>query len=80
MVPVHYESWNGLRSAQLLNFDLFLFVCCCLVTDPDTKQDDAVYDIITEDEVNGIYDSDSLSHTTTTSQEGESEARAPTDL
>ncbi|XP_012690847.2 FYVE and coiled-coil domain-containing protein 1-like [Clupea harengus] len=50
------------------------------VTDPDTKQDDAVYDIITEDEVNGIYDSDSLSHTTTTSQEGESEARAPTDL
>uniref|UniRef100_A0AAY4CB59 Uncharacterized protein n=1 Tax=Denticeps clupeoides TaxID=299321 RepID=A0AAY4CB59_9TELE len=34
------------------------------VTDPNTKQEDASYDIITEEEVNGIYDSDSLSHST----------------
>ncbi|KAL2089441.1 hypothetical protein ACEWY4_014129 [Coilia grayii] len=50
------------------------------VTDPAAKQDDVAYDIITEEEVNGIYDSDSLSHTTAGSQEGDSEARAPADL
>ncbi|XP_062411898.1 FYVE and coiled-coil domain-containing protein 1-like [Sardina pilchardus] len=50
------------------------------VTDPAAKQDDAVYDIITEEEVNGIYDGDSLSHTTAGSLDGESEGSAPTDL
>lgn len=37
------------------------------VTDPGEKPDDGVFDIITEEEVNGVYDSDS--HTTTGSQE-----------
>ncbi|XP_051947723.1 FYVE and coiled-coil domain-containing protein 1 [Xyrauchen texanus] len=37
------------------------------VTDPSERQDDGVFDIITEDEVNEIYDSDS--RTTTESQE-----------
>ncbi|XP_041912577.1 FYVE and coiled-coil domain-containing protein 1-like [Alosa sapidissima] len=50
------------------------------VTDPAAKQDDAVYDIITEEEVNGIYDGDSLSHTTAGSLDGESEGSAPADL
>ncbi|XP_063057074.1 FYVE and coiled-coil domain-containing protein 1 isoform X2 [Engraulis encrasicolus] len=57
------------------------------VTDPEAdadvapapKQDDAAYDIITEEEVNGIYDSDSLSRTTAGSQEGESEAHTSAD-
>lgn len=37
------------------------------VTDPAEKPDDGVFDIITEEEVNEIYDSDS--RTTTGSQE-----------
>ncbi|KAK7132716.1 hypothetical protein R3I93_019067 [Phoxinus phoxinus] len=37
------------------------------VTDPGEKPDDGVFDIITEEEVNGVYDSDS--RTTTGSQE-----------
>ncbi|XDV46439.1 hypothetical protein PO909_014332 [Leuciscus waleckii] len=39
------------------------------VTDPGEKPDDGVFDIITEEEVNGVYDSDS--RTTTGSQEEE---------
>ncbi|KAJ8389006.1 hypothetical protein AAFF_G00124030 [Aldrovandia affinis] len=47
------------------------------VTDPAPKPDDAAYDIITEEEVNGIYDSDSLSHTTGDSPEREQGAVQP---
>ncbi|XP_060749722.1 FYVE and coiled-coil domain-containing protein 1 [Tachysurus vachellii] len=45
------------------------------VTDPNVKHDDGVYDIITDDEVNGLYDSDTLSQTTAESLDGEAESR-----
>ncbi|XP_061095331.1 FYVE and coiled-coil domain-containing protein 1 [Conger conger] len=41
------------------------------VTDPGSRSEDAVFDIITEEEVNGVYDSDSLSHGTEDSPERE---------
>ncbi|GAA6097543.1 FYVE and coiled-coil domain-containing protein 1, partial [Tachysurus ichikawai] len=44
-------------------------------TDPNVKHDDGVYDIITDDEVNGLYDSDTLSQTTAESLDGEAESR-----
>ncbi|KAJ8278202.1 hypothetical protein GJAV_G00085020 [Gymnothorax javanicus] len=48
------------------------------VTDSTPRPDDAVFDIITEEEVNGVYDSDSLSHTTAEdSPERESETEPP---
>ncbi|MCI4387760.1 hypothetical protein PGIGA_G00077880 [Pangasianodon gigas] len=49
------------------------------VTDPNVKQDDGVFDIITDEEVNGLYDSDTLSQTTAESQDGEAGSRAPQD-
>ncbi|KAI1888794.1 hypothetical protein AGOR_G00172400 [Albula goreensis] len=48
------------------------------VTDPASKPDDATFDIITEEEVNGIYDSDSLSQSTAESPERERGAAQPT--
>uniref|UniRef100_A0A8C1L3P1 FYVE and coiled-coil domain-containing protein 1 n=1 Tax=Cyprinus carpio TaxID=7962 RepID=A0A8C1L3P1_CYPCA len=48
------------------------------VTDPGEKLDDGVFDIITEEEVNETYDSDS--HTTTGSQEEEGDGRQTGDL
>ncbi|KAG5849816.1 hypothetical protein ANANG_G00075710 [Anguilla anguilla] len=47
------------------------------VTDPAPRPDDAVYDIITEEEVNGVYDSDSLSQATGESPERETETSSP---
>lgn len=47
----------------------------CAVSDPSAKSDDIAYDIITQEEVNGTYDSDSLSQTTGGSLEGEQDAR-----
>lgn len=47
------------------------------VSDPSTKADDGAFDIITEEEVNGVYDSDSTSHTTGGSTEGEQDRRPP---
>lgn len=47
----------------------------CAVSDPSAKSDDVAYDIITQEEVNGTYDSDSLSQTTGGSLEGEQDAR-----
>ncbi|XP_072553437.1 FYVE and coiled-coil domain-containing protein 1 [Salminus brasiliensis] len=47
------------------------------VTEENVKQDDGAFDIITEEEVNGLYDSDSVSQTTAESQEGEAEGRTP---
>uniref|UniRef100_A0AAQ4S6G7 FYVE and coiled-coil domain-containing protein 1 n=1 Tax=Gasterosteus aculeatus aculeatus TaxID=481459 RepID=A0AAQ4S6G7_GASAC len=41
------------------------------VSDPSSRSDDGVFDIITEDEVNGVYDSDTTSQTTAGSLEGE---------
>lgn len=41
------------------------------VTDPKNQSEDGGYDIITEEEVNGVYDSDSNSQTTGGSVEGE---------
>lgn len=49
------------------------------VTNPNVKQDDGVYDIITDEEVNGLYDSDTLSQTTGESQDGEAESRTTQD-
>ncbi|KAL6107822.1 fyco1 [Pungitius sinensis] len=46
------------------------------VSDPSSRSDDGVFDIITEDEVNGVYDSDATSQTTAGSLEGEQD-RAP---
>ncbi|KAG9333024.1 hypothetical protein JZ751_013900, partial [Albula glossodonta] len=48
------------------------------MTDPASKPDDATFDIITEEEVNGIYDSDSLSQSTAESPERERGAAQPT--
>ncbi|KAI4894239.1 hypothetical protein NFI96_025427, partial [Prochilodus magdalenae] len=50
------------------------------VTEENAKQEDGAFDIITEEEVNGLYDSDSLSHTTAGSQDGEAEGRPTRDL
>ncbi|TMS20144.1 FYVE and coiled-coil domain-containing protein 1 [Larimichthys crocea] len=41
------------------------------VSDPSNRSEDGVFDIITEEEVNGVYDSDTNSQTTGGSQEGE---------
>lgn len=49
------------------------------MTEENAKQDDGVFDIITEEEVNGLYDSDTLSQTTAESQEGEAEGRPDRD-
>uniref|UniRef100_A0A8C2HX44 FYVE and coiled-coil domain-containing protein 1 n=1 Tax=Cyprinus carpio TaxID=7962 RepID=A0A8C2HX44_CYPCA len=48
------------------------------VTDPGEKRDDGSFDIITDEEVNEIYDSDS--RTTTGSQEEEGDGGQPGDL
>ncbi|KAG7230838.1 hypothetical protein INR49_019652, partial [Caranx melampygus] len=47
------------------------------VSDPSTRSDDGAFDIITEEEVNGVYDSDATSQTTGGSMEGEQERRPP---
>lgn len=54
--------------------DIFLFLP---VSDPSPKSDDGVFDIITEEEVNGVYDSDNVSQTTGGSLEGDQEPRPP---
>ncbi|XP_041646860.1 FYVE and coiled-coil domain-containing protein 1 [Cheilinus undulatus] len=43
------------------------------VSDPSPRSDDGAFDIITEEEVNGVYDSDTTSQTTGGSMEGEQE-------
>ncbi|XP_061540321.1 FYVE and coiled-coil domain-containing protein 1 isoform X1 [Phycodurus eques] len=50
------------------------------VSDPSDKPDDGTFDIITEEEVNGVYDSDTNSQTTGGSFEGEQERRPPGSL
>ncbi|XP_041861675.1 FYVE and coiled-coil domain-containing protein 1 [Melanotaenia boesemani] len=45
------------------------------VSDPSNTSDDGAFDIITEEEVNGVYDSDSTSQTTGGSLEGEQDRR-----
>ncbi|XP_068447352.1 FYVE and coiled-coil domain-containing protein 1 isoform X2 [Clinocottus analis] len=47
------------------------------VSDPSIRSDDGVFDIITEEEVNGVYDSDTISQTTAGSMEGDQEPRPP---
>ncbi|XP_059197312.1 FYVE and coiled-coil domain-containing protein 1 [Centropristis striata] len=47
------------------------------VSDPSNRSDDGAYDIITEEEVNGVYDSDTTSQTTGGSLEGEQDRRPP---
>ncbi|PWA21033.1 hypothetical protein CCH79_00007224, partial [Gambusia affinis] len=47
------------------------------VSDTGVKSDDGGYDIITEEEVNGVYDSDSNSQTTGGSLEGEQDRQQP---
>ncbi|XP_047443428.1 FYVE and coiled-coil domain-containing protein 1 [Mugil cephalus] len=47
------------------------------VSDPSSKSDDAAFDIITEEEVNGVYDSDTTSQTTGGSLDGEQDRRHP---
>ncbi|XP_035377198.1 FYVE and coiled-coil domain-containing protein 1 isoform X3 [Electrophorus electricus] len=49
-------------------------------TDESLKQDDGVFDIITEEEVNGLYDLDSLAHTTAGMQEVDGEGQPARDL
>lgn len=41
------------------------------VSDPSNRSDDGAFDIITEEEVNGVYDSDTNSQTTGGSLDGE---------
>ncbi|KAF1385786.1 hypothetical protein PFLUV_G00111390 [Perca fluviatilis] len=50
------------------------------VSDPSNRSDDGVFDIITEEEVNGVYDSDTISQTTGGSLEGEQDRRPPGSL
>uniref|UniRef100_A0A7N6C084 FYVE and coiled-coil domain-containing protein 1 n=1 Tax=Anabas testudineus TaxID=64144 RepID=A0A7N6C084_ANATE len=47
------------------------------VSDPSTRSDDGAFDIITEEEVNGVYDSDTTSQTTGGSLEGDQDRRPP---
>ncbi|KAM3876458.1 FYVE and coiled-coil domain-containing protein 1 [Diretmus argenteus] len=47
------------------------------VSDPSNRSDDGAFDIITEEEVNGVYDSDTMSQTTGGSLEGEQDTRPP---
>uniref|UniRef100_A0AAQ5XRV0 FYVE and coiled-coil domain-containing protein 1 n=1 Tax=Amphiprion ocellaris TaxID=80972 RepID=A0AAQ5XRV0_AMPOC len=47
------------------------------VSDPCNRSDDGAFDIITEEEVNGVYDSDATSQTTGGSLEGEQDRRQP---
>ncbi|XP_070764455.1 FYVE and coiled-coil domain-containing protein 1 [Enoplosus armatus] len=47
------------------------------VSDPSNRCDDGAFDIITEAEVNGVYDSDTTSQTTGGSLEGEQDRRPP---
>ncbi|XP_012720274.2 FYVE and coiled-coil domain-containing protein 1 [Fundulus heteroclitus] len=47
------------------------------VSDPNNKSEDGGYDIITEEEVNGVYDSDNNSQTTGGSLEGEQDRQLP---
>ncbi|XP_072245745.1 FYVE and coiled-coil domain-containing protein 1 [Leuresthes tenuis] len=47
------------------------------VSDPSNTSDDGAFDIITEEEVNGVYDSDNTSQTTGGSLEGEQDRRHP---
>ncbi|KAM4548816.1 FYVE and coiled-coil domain-containing protein 1 isoform 2-T4 [Odontesthes bonariensis] len=47
------------------------------VSDPSNASDDGAFDIITEEEVNGVYDSDNTSQTTGGSLEGEQDRRQP---
>ncbi|XP_077572875.1 FYVE and coiled-coil domain-containing protein 1 isoform X1 [Stigmatopora nigra] len=53
---------------------------CVTVSDPGNKPDDGTFDIITEEEVNGVYDSDANSQTTGGSFEGDQEQRPPGSL
>ncbi|KAM7012460.1 FYVE and coiled-coil domain-containing protein 1 isoform 1-T2 [Tautogolabrus adspersus] len=46
------------------------------VSDPMPRADDGAFDIITEEEVNGVYDSDTTSQTTGGSMEGEQDIQA----
>lgn len=48
-----------------------------LVSDPSNRSDDGAFDIITEEEVNGVYDSDTNSQTTGGSLDGEQDRRPP---
>ncbi|XP_040895976.1 FYVE and coiled-coil domain-containing protein 1 [Toxotes jaculatrix] len=47
------------------------------VSDPSNRSDDGAFDIITEEEVNGVYDSDTTSQTTGGSLDGEQDRRHP---
>ncbi|KAM3620060.1 uncharacterized protein V6R79_017664 [Siganus canaliculatus] len=47
------------------------------VSDPSDKSEDGAFDIITEEEVNGVYDSDTTSQTTGGSLEGDQDQRHP---
>ncbi|KAM9848800.1 FYVE and coiled-coil domain-containing protein 1 isoform 1-T4 [Aulostomus maculatus] len=50
------------------------------VSDNSNRSDDGAFDIITEEEVNGVYDSDTTSQTTGGSLEGEQDRRPPGSL
>lgn len=45
------------------------------MSEPSNRSDDGVFDIITEEEVNGVYDSDTNSQTTGGSLDGEQDRR-----
>ncbi|XP_068175313.1 FYVE and coiled-coil domain-containing protein 1 [Antennarius striatus] len=47
------------------------------VSDPSDRSEDGAFDIITEEEVNGVYDSDTTSHTLEGSMEGEQDQQPP---
>uniref|UniRef100_A0A1A7WUX3 FYVE and coiled-coil domain-containing protein 1 n=1 Tax=Iconisemion striatum TaxID=60296 RepID=A0A1A7WUX3_9TELE len=47
------------------------------VSDPGHRPDDGEFDVITEEEVNGVYDSDTTSQTTGGSLEGEQDRQHP---
>ncbi|CAL8307816.1 unnamed protein product [Lota lota] len=47
------------------------------VSEPGPRPEEGAFDIITEEEVNGVYDSDTVSQTTRGSQESDQESRPP---
>lgn len=59
-------------------FSSLLFIMYFIsVSDPTNKSDDGAFDIITEEDVHRVYDSDAASQTTGGSLEGEQDSQAP---
>lgn len=72
-VPLVYHKFDDYTpsSAHIVKL---IHSCSTSVSDPSNRSDDGAFDIITEEEVNGVYDSDTTSQTI--SLDGERQAQA----